>query len=95
MLRMDDAMNCLSGEKYFANISLKSGCSQIRIKEDDEWKTNFKKKHGLYESLVMPFGLTKASCTLLRLMNEVIKRFFGKFVIVYLDDIMIFHNTKE
>ena len=93
--RIDDLFDQLRGSKVFSKIDLRLGYRQIRIKNKDISKTTFRTRYGHYEFTVVPFGLTNAPTIFMCLMNGVFRNYIGKFVIVFLDDILIYSKTKE
>ncbi|GBG72565.1 hypothetical protein CBR_g12135 [Chara braunii] len=95
LLRIDDLLDRVQGCRYFSKIDLKSGYHRIAIRPEDQHKTAFQTKYGLYEFVVMPFGLCNAPDTFQHAMNRIFHDYLDKFVIVYLDDILIFSRTVE
>ncbi|GBG67444.1 hypothetical protein CBR_g579 [Chara braunii] len=93
--RIDDLLDRVQGCRYFSKIDLKSGYHQIAIRPEDQHKTAFQTRYGLYEFVVIPFGLRNAPGTFQHAVNRIFHGHWDKFVIVYLDDILIFSRTVE
>ena len=93
--RIDEVWDQVGGSKYFSTIDLRSGYHQIRIKDSDIEKTAFRTRYGQFEYLVTPFGLTGAPGCFQTLMNNIFRPYLDNFILVYLDDILIYSKTEE
>jgi hypothetical protein len=92
---IEDLFDQMKGASVFSKVDLRSGYHQQKIQESDIPKTTFRTRYGLYEYTVMSFGLTNVPAYFMYLMNKVFMEYLDKFVVVFIDDILVFSKTKE
>ncbi|GBG67910.1 hypothetical protein CBR_g1029 [Chara braunii] len=95
MPRSDELFDCLAGNRFFTKIDLRSGYNQIRVAAADQPKTAFRSRFGHYEFTVMSFGLTNAPATFQRAKNDIFRDILEQYVLIYLDDILVYSRTIE
>ena len=93
--RIDDLFDQLAGSRVFSRIDLRSGYHQLKVRAEDIPKTAFRTRYGHYKFLVMSFGLTNAPAAFMELMNRVFHDYLDKFIIVSIDDILVYSKTRK
>jgi hypothetical protein len=93
--RIDDLLDQLKGARMFSKIDLRLGYHHVRVKKEDIPKTAFKTRYGYYEFLVMSFGLTNVPAVFTNTMNRVFHDYLDKFIVVFIDDILIYSKTLK
>src|SRR5262249_52209698 len=95
LLKIDDVFDQLVRARVFSKIDMRSGYHQLRVKAEDVQKTTFKTRYGHYEFVVMPFGITNALAVFMELMNRIFRDFLDLFVVVFIDDVLVYSKLKE
>jgi hypothetical protein len=93
--KIEDLFDQMNGARVFSKIDLRTGYHQLKVRESDIPKTAFTTRYELYEYTVMSFGLTNAPAYFMNLMNKVFMKYLDKFVVVFIDDILVYSKTEE